>query len=73
MRLRFAQVSPPEYWLNQFGPVPLRVQQAPGEIRDQKLSHRLLTGLSPDETIARMAISNGTKDAANSACTSPMR
>ena len=41
--------------------------QSLGEIRDGKLSHRLLTGLSLDETIARIAIStNGQKDAANS-------
>ena len=39
--------------------------QALGEIRDGRLSHRLLTGLSLDETIARIAInSNGAKDAA---------
>jgi RHS repeat-associated protein len=42
-------------------------QQALGEIRDGKLSHRLLTGLSLDETIARIAITTaGTKDAAQS-------
>ncbi len=42
-------------------------QQALGEIRDQKLSHRLLTGLQLDETIARIAVnSSGQKDAANS-------
>jgi RHS repeat-associated protein len=41
--------------------------QALGEIRDGKLSHRLLTGLSLDETIARIAINaDGNKDAANS-------
>lgn len=41
--------------------------QALGEIRDGKLSHRLLTGLSLDETIARIAInSSGQKDSANS-------
>ncbi|MDZ4400956.1 RHS repeat-associated core domain-containing protein, partial [Hydrogenophaga sp.] len=41
--------------------------QSLGEIRDGKLSHRLLTGLSLDETIARMAInSSGSKDAATS-------
>ncbi|MDZ4075202.1 MAG: RHS repeat-associated core domain-containing protein [Hylemonella sp.] len=41
--------------------------QALGEIRDGKLSHRLLTGLSLDETIARIAInSSGQKDAAGS-------
>ena len=41
--------------------------QALGEIRDGKLSHRLLTGLSLDETIARIAIaSNGQKDNAGS-------
>lgn len=41
--------------------------QALGEIRDGKLSHRLLTGLSLDETIARIAInSSGQKDAAAS-------
>ena len=42
-------------------------QQALGEIRNGQLSHRLLTGLSLDETIARIAIaSSGQKDAANS-------
>ena len=42
-------------------------QQALGEIRDGKLSHRLLTGLSLDETIARVAINaSGNKDAAQS-------
>lgn len=41
--------------------------QSLGEIRNGSLSHRLLTGLSLDETIARIAIStNGQKDAANS-------
>ncbi len=41
--------------------------QSLGEIRDSKLSHRLLTGLSLDETIARMAINtSGNKDAATS-------
>lgn len=41
--------------------------QSLGEIRDGKLSHRLLTGLSLDETIARMAINqSGSKDAATS-------
>jgi len=41
--------------------------QAMGEIRDQKLSRRLLTGLSQDETIARMAVDQtGNKDAAAS-------
>ncbi|MDZ4282433.1 MAG: RHS repeat-associated core domain-containing protein, partial [Hydrogenophaga sp.] len=41
--------------------------QSLGEIRDGKLSHRLLTGLSMDETIARMAINtSGNKDAASS-------
>lgn len=41
--------------------------QALGEIRDGKLSHRLLTGLSLDETIARIAInSSGQKDVAGS-------
>lgn len=41
--------------------------QSLGEIRDGKLSHRLLTGLSLDETIARMAINtSGNKDQANS-------
>jgi RHS repeat-associated protein len=41
--------------------------QALGEIRDGKLSHRLLTGLSLDETIARIAINaDGNKVAANS-------
>ena len=41
--------------------------QSLGEIRDGKLSHRLLTGLSLDETIARIAInSSGQKDSANS-------
>ncbi|MCZ8251720.1 MAG: Ig-like domain-containing protein [Hylemonella sp.] len=40
-------------------------QQALGEIRDGRLSHRLLTGLSLDETIARVAVStSGQKDAA---------
>jgi RHS repeat-associated protein len=39
-------------------------QQALGEIRDGQLSHRLLTGLSLDETIARIAINTaGNKDA----------
>lgn len=39
--------------------------QALGEIRDGKLSHRLLTGLNLDETIARVAINtSGQKDAA---------
>ena len=42
-------------------------QQALGEIRNGQLSHRRLTGLSLDETIARIAITNsGQKDAANS-------
>ena len=42
-------------------------QQALGEIRNGQLSHRIITGLSLDETIARIAIaSNGQKDAANS-------
>ena len=42
-------------------------QQALGEIRNGQLSHRLLTGLNLDETIARIAIaSSGQKDAANS-------
>ena len=41
--------------------------QVLGEIRDGKLSHRLLTGLSLDETIARIALaSNGQKDNAGS-------
>ncbi|MDZ4282434.1 MAG: RHS repeat-associated core domain-containing protein, partial [Hydrogenophaga sp.] len=41
--------------------------QSLGEIRDGKLSHRLLTGLSLDETIARMSINtSGNKDAATS-------
>ena len=41
--------------------------QALGEIRDGQLSHRLLTGLSLDETIARIALtSNGQKDSQNS-------
>lgn len=41
--------------------------QSLGEIRDGKLSHRLLTGLSLDETIARMAVNtSGNKDAATS-------
>jgi RHS repeat-associated protein len=41
--------------------------QALGEIRDGKLSHRLLTGLNLDETIARIAINaDGNKVAANS-------
>ena len=42
-------------------------QQALGEIRNGQLTNRLLTGLSLDETIARIAInSSGQKDAANS-------
>lgn len=41
--------------------------QALGEIRDGKLSHRLLTGLSLDETIARTSINSaGQKDSADS-------
>jgi RHS repeat-associated protein len=41
--------------------------QALGEIRDGKLSHRLLAGLGLDETIARIAISaSGAKDPAAS-------
>jgi RHS repeat-associated protein len=41
--------------------------QALGEIRGGTLTHRLLTGLSLDETIARIAINTtGNKDAANS-------
>jgi RHS repeat-associated protein len=41
--------------------------QALGEIRDGRLSHRLLTGLSLDETIARIAITTaGAKDQAAS-------
>ncbi|MDP1781415.1 MAG: RHS repeat-associated core domain-containing protein, partial [Hydrogenophaga sp.] len=41
--------------------------QSLGEIRDGKLSHRLLTGLSLDETIARIAVNtSGNKDAATS-------
>ena len=41
--------------------------QALGEIRDGKLSHRLLTGLKLDETIARIALnSSGQKDNAGS-------
>jgi RHS repeat-associated protein len=41
--------------------------QALGEIRDGKLSHRLLTGLSLDETIARIALTTaGAKDQAAS-------
>lgn len=41
-------------------------QQALGEIRNGQLSQRLLTGLSLDETIARIALnSSGQKDAAN--------
>jgi RHS repeat-associated protein len=41
--------------------------QALGEIRNGQLTHRLLTGLSLDETIARIAInSSGQKDAAQS-------
>jgi RHS repeat-associated protein len=40
--------------------------QALGEIRNGNLSHRLLTGLSLDETIARIAVSaNGQADNAN--------
>ena len=42
-------------------------QQALGEIKCGQLTHRLLTGLSLDETIARIALnSSGQKDAANS-------
>ena len=42
-------------------------QQALGELRGGQLTNRLLTGLSLDETIARIAInSSGQKDAANS-------
>ena len=42
-------------------------QQALGEIRNGLLTNRLLTGLSLDETIARIAInSSGQKDSANS-------
>lgn len=42
-------------------------QQHLGEIRDGKISHRLLTGLSLDETIARMALTPaGSKDPAGS-------
>jgi RHS repeat-associated protein len=55
------------------GQAPATVQyvyegsQALGEIRDGKLSHRLLTGLSLDETIARIAVNaSGQKDAAAS-------
>ena len=43
--------------------------QALGEIRNQALSHRLITGLSLDETIARVALASngsGAADAANS-------
>jgi RHS repeat-associated protein len=43
--------------------------QALGEIRNQVLSHRLLTGLSLDETIARVALASngsGNADAASS-------
>jgi RHS repeat-associated protein len=41
--------------------------QALGEIRNGQLSHRLLTGLSLDETIARIAVNtNGTANNANS-------
>ena len=41
--------------------------QALGEIKDGKLSHRLLTGLKLDETIARIALnSSGQKDNAGS-------
>jgi len=43
--------------------------QALGEIRNQALSHRLLTGLSLDETIARVALASngsGNADAASS-------
>jgi RHS repeat-associated protein len=41
--------------------------QALGEIRNGQLTHRLLTGLNLDETIARIALNaNGQKDAANS-------
>jgi RHS repeat-associated protein len=55
------------------GQAPATVQyvyeagQALGEIRDGKLSHRLLTELNLDETIARIALTaSGQKDAANS-------
>jgi RHS repeat-associated protein len=55
------------------GQTPTTVQylyegsQALGEIRDGKLSHRLLTGLQLDEAIARIAINgSGQKDTANS-------
>lgn len=55
------------------GQLPAAVQylyegsQALGEIRDGKLSHRLLTGLKLDETIARIALnSSGQKDQAAS-------
>lgn len=42
-------------------------QQHLGEIRDGKISDRLLTGLSLDETIARVAVTpTGSKDAAGS-------
>jgi RHS repeat-associated protein len=42
-------------------------EQVLGEVRDGKLSHRLLTGLALDESIARMAIAaNGQKDVAGS-------
>ena len=42
-------------------------QQALGEIRNGQLTNRILTGLSLDETIARIAINtNGQKDSANS-------
>ncbi len=42
-------------------------QQHLGEIRDGKISHRLLAGLSLDETIARLAITGaGNKEAAGS-------
>jgi len=42
-------------------------QQHLGEIRDGKISHRLLTGLSLDETIARLALTPaGSNDAAGS-------
>ncbi len=59
--------------ISQGGQAPQTVQylyegaQALGEIRGGTLTHRLLTGLSLDETIARIAINTtGNKDAANS-------
>lgn len=42
-------------------------RQVLGEVRDGKLSHRLITGLSLDETVARLAVNpDGSVDAAQS-------